>query len=68
MSQVLPATISPTLFAERADAIAAAAGELAAHGWTPATSSNFSMRLNDDLAAITISGRDKGKLDRKSVV
>jgi methylthioribulose-1-phosphate dehydratase len=68
MSQVLPATISPTLFAERADAIATAAGELAAHGWTPATSSNFSMRLNDDLAAITISGRDKGRLGRDDIM
>ncbi|KFN41083.1 methylthioribulose 1-phosphate dehydratase [Arenimonas oryziterrae] len=36
--------------------------ELAALGWTPATSSNFSMRLDDRHAAITVSGRDKGKL------
>lgn len=36
--------------------------ELAALGWTPATSSNFSMRLDDTHAAITVSGRDKGKL------
>jgi methylthioribulose-1-phosphate dehydratase len=36
--------------------------ELAALGWTPATSSNFSMRLDDQHAAITISGRDKGRL------
>ncbi len=37
-------------------------GELAARGWTPATSSNFSMRLDDRHAAITVSGRDKGRL------
>jgi len=36
--------------------------ELAAAGWTPATSSNFSRRLDDRHAAITVSGRDKGKL------
>jgi methylthioribulose-1-phosphate dehydratase len=42
--------------------IAASTRELAALGWTPATSSNFSMRLDDRHAAITVSGRDKGKL------
>lgn len=36
--------------------------ELALLGWTPATSSNFSMRLGEGLAAVTVSGRDKGKL------
>ncbi|WP_430390414.1 methylthioribulose 1-phosphate dehydratase [Dyella sp. 20L07] len=68
MSQVLPATISPELFAQRADAIADAARELAAAGWTPATSSNFSMRLDAEHAAITISGRDKGRLGRDDIM
>lgn len=36
--------------------------ELAAAGLTPATSSNFSCRLDDAHAAITVSGRDKGRL------
>ncbi|KGM57846.1 methylthioribulose-1-phosphate dehydratase [Lysobacter arseniciresistens ZS79] len=36
--------------------------ELAAAGWTPATSSNFSLRLDDRHVAITVSGRDKGRL------
>ena len=36
--------------------------ELAQVGWTPATSSNFSERLDDQHAAITVSGRDKGRL------
>ena len=36
--------------------------ELSARGWTPATSSNFSMRLDDRHAAVTVSGRDKGRL------
>jgi len=35
---------------------------LSARGWTPATSSNFSMRLDDRHALITASGRDKGRL------
>jgi len=36
--------------------------ELSAAGWTPATSSNFSHRLDHAHAAITVSGRDKGRL------
>lgn len=42
--------------------IAEAGRELGARGWTPATSSNFSMRLGAEHAAVTISGRDKGRL------
>jgi methylthioribulose-1-phosphate dehydratase len=68
MSQVLPPTIPAELFAQRADAIADAARELAAAGWTPATSSNFSMRLDSDHAAITISGGDKGRLGRDDIM
>ena len=36
--------------------------DLSQRGWTPATSSNFSRRLDDRHAAITVSGRDKGRL------
>ncbi|WP_045770032.1 methylthioribulose 1-phosphate dehydratase [Xanthomonas albilineans] len=36
--------------------------ELSQAGWTPATSSNFSHRLDARHAAITVSGRDKGRL------
>jgi methylthioribulose-1-phosphate dehydratase len=68
MSQQLPDTIPPELFAARADAIADAARELALSGWTPATSSNFSMRVDSGHAAITISGRDKGKLGREDIM
>ncbi len=52
----------PAQLADRADEIVAATRELSALGWTPATSSNFSMRLDERHAAITISGRDKGRL------
>ena len=42
--------------------------ELAAFGWTPATSSNFSLRMDERHVAITISGRDKAKLDESDVM
>lgn len=57
---ILP--FDPTDLAARADEIVANTRELAALGWTPATSSNFSMRLDARHAAITVSGRDKGRL------
>jgi methylthioribulose-1-phosphate dehydratase len=68
MSQALPATIPASLFEQRADAIADAARELSVLGWTPATSSNFSMRVDADHAAITISGRHKGRLGRDDIM
>ena len=42
--------------------------ELAAAGWTPATSSNFSERIDDRHVAITVSGRDKGKLTEADIM
>ena len=36
--------------------------ELSSAGWTPATSSNFSTRIDANHVAITVSGRDKGRL------
>ena len=56
------AHIDPARFEACAREIAAAGHALGALGWTPATSSNFSMRLDADHAAVTISGRDKGQL------
>jgi methylthioribulose-1-phosphate dehydratase len=52
----------PARLALRAAEIVANTRKLSALGWTPATSSNFSMRLDDRHAAITVSGRDKGRL------
>lgn len=49
-------------FESAARALADTARELSLRGWTPATSSNFSMRLDDSSCCITVSGRDKGKL------
>ena len=47
---------------DRAQSIIANVRELSQLGWTPATSSNFSQRLDERHAAITVSGRDKGRL------
>ena len=40
----------------------AAGKKLYERGWVPATSGNFSARLNTDTIAITVSGKDKGAL------
>ena len=42
--------------------------ELAQAGWTPATSSNFSHRLDERHAAITVSGKDKGRLIESDIM
>ena len=68
MSQTLPGIIAASRFDACADCIADTARALASKGWTPATSSNFSMRVDADHAAITMSGRDKGKLDRDDIM
>ncbi|PIQ36314.1 MAG: methylthioribulose-1-phosphate dehydratase [Lysobacterales bacterium CG17_big_fil_post_rev_8_21_14_2_50_64_11] len=49
-------------FAECSQTLIAITTRLAARGWTPATSSNFSMRISPHYALITVSGRDKGQL------
>jgi len=68
MSQSLPATIPARLFESIADTIVNTARELATLGWTPATSSNFSMRVDAGHAAITISGRHKGRLEHGDIM
>lgn len=45
-----------------AETLAAMARDFGARGWTPATSSNFSVRLDAEHCAVTISGRDKARL------
>ncbi|RZZ90421.1 methylthioribulose 1-phosphate dehydratase [Pseudoxanthomonas winnipegensis] len=51
-----------------ADDITHNVAELARLGWTPATSSNFSERLDDRHAAITVSGADKGRMGREHIM
>jgi methylthioribulose-1-phosphate dehydratase len=58
----------PARLRQVAGEIVTAARELAARGWTPATSSNLSMRLDEAHAAITVSGLDKGRLTEDGVM
>lgn len=62
----------PPIPAERSDdalwqrqvqALIEAGRELHARGWVPATSGNFSARLNGGEIVLTVSGRHKGRLD-----
>jgi len=62
------APYDPKRLAERARDIVANTRELAALGWTPATSSNFSMRLDLRTVAVTVSGKDKGKLTEDDIM
>jgi methylthioribulose-1-phosphate dehydratase len=61
-------TYSPNHLAACAQAIAITGRKLGALGLTPATSSNFSMRLDGEHAAITISGRDKSTLTADDIM
>lgn len=54
--------------AQKAGSIIVNVRELAMRGWTPATSSNFSERLDERHAAITVSGRDKGRLNEADIM
>lgn len=57
-----PAVIDPATFARVAEELAEWGRWLYARGWSPATSSNYSVRLDADHCAITTSGRDKETL------
>ena len=66
MSTPLP--YSPEEFSRCADEIIVNVRDLAARGWTPATSSNFSRRIDADHVAITVSGGDKGRLTAADIM
>ena len=55
-------------FTRCAAQIVAHTRELAAKGWTPATAGNFSVRMGPTQAAITISGKDKGRLTEADIM
>ncbi len=63
-----PIALDRSHLAACAAEIVAHARELAARGWTPSTSGNFSVRLSDELMAITASGADKGRLCEADVI
>ena len=58
----------PHRLAEAAGSLITNCRELAQAGLTPATSSNFSKRLDDRHCAITVSGRDKGRLVQEDIM
>ena len=64
----MPPPVDPRALEHCAQQIALAGRELGALGWTPATSSNFSMRLDATHAAVTRSGRDKGRLGADDIL
>lgn len=55
-------------FAAAAQSIVEAGRFLYQRGWSPATSSNYSVRLNAGQVAITVSGRHKGQLQPHDVM
>lgn len=55
-------------FAACADMVAHAAREIAGLGWAPATSGNFSARMDAGHVAITVSGRDKRGIGRDGIL
>ena len=59
---------SSTEFREAARSLAAVSQRLYQHGWSPATSSNYSQRLSPDYCAITVSGKDKGLLTEADIM
>lgn len=56
------------LWQTQVDALIEAGRELHARGWVPATSGNFSARLNAAEIALTVSGRHKGRLDAAGIM
>lgn len=58
----------PTRLAHCAGEIIVNVRELSRRGWTPATSSNFSRRIDASHVAITVSGRDKGALTEADIM
>ena len=55
-------------FERRSDELIAAGRFLFERGWVPATSGNFSARLDDGTLALTVSGRHKGRLTRRDIL
>ena len=55
-------------FREASRALAALGQRIYGNGWSPATSSNYSVRLNDTHAAVTQSGKDKGLLRETDIM
>lgn len=57
-----------TEFAKQAEALVRAGRFAHNQGWVPATSGNFSARLDEKTMAITVSGRHKGELGMDDIM
>ncbi len=55
-------------FSEAAGEICRAGEFLYTRGWSPATSSNYSRRIDEHHVAITVSGRHKGRLTHRDIM
>jgi methylthioribulose-1-phosphate dehydratase len=55
-------------FAAAVPALIEVGRRLDARGWAPATSGNYSMRLDDGSFAVTVSGTHKGRLTAESIM
>ncbi|GAO37955.1 methylthioribulose-1-phosphate dehydratase [Sphingomonas changbaiensis NBRC 104936] len=55
-------------FEEAADALVAVGQAFHARGWAPATSGNYSARIDDGRIAITVSGAHKGRMTRGDIM
>ncbi len=64
----LPLTAEPTLEAAAVAEVIAAGRAAAARHWVPATSGNFSVRIDEGRVAITRSGVDKGALTAADIL
>ncbi|GAA3970169.1 methylthioribulose 1-phosphate dehydratase [Allohahella marinimesophila] len=60
--------IKDSTFGPAAEQLMQAGRFLYGQGWSPATSSNYSVRLGADTAAITASGRHKGQLMKADIL
>ncbi|MBI1260776.1 MAG: methylthioribulose 1-phosphate dehydratase [Rhizobiales bacterium] len=61
-------TATELSFEEAADGVVMMARHAGARGWVPATSGNFSVRMNADEAAVTATGANKAELTRDEVI
>lgn len=64
----MSALFDPDHFERCAERIIAASRDIYSRGWSPATSSNYSVRINEHCCAITVSGKHKGELGLRDVM
>lgn len=64
----MSALFDPDHFERCAERIITASRDIYSRGWSPATSSNYSVRINDACCAITVSGKHKGELGLRDVM